>query len=229
MQEDKIDFYKGHRQRIRERFTISQKSIPDYELLEMLLFLAFPRKDTKELSKILFKKFGNLQAIINADIEQLKDVKGIGESAIFIIRLFHEIHLRILKDNIFNKEIKLNSTEAVEKYCKASMGNLTHEQVLALFINNSSNLVAEEVINVGNVDEAKVCKNILISKATQNGAVGVILVHNHPSGSAKPSAEDKLLTLDIQRTLRQVDISLLDHIIVSKKETFSFSRNNLIR
>lgn len=218
----------GHRQRLRERFLISQKSIPDYELLEMLLFLAFPRKDTKNLAKLLLNKFKNLENIFNADNGQLKSINGIGDGVVHIIKLVQELHLRILKEKIDNTEIKLSNIQSVKQYCKSKIGFLVNEKILVLFLNNSSILIAEEIISFGDSNKTMLSTSSLISKANQNGAIAIILVHNHPSGDPNPSIQDIDMTKNLEKILFQVGIKLLDHIIVSKNKSFSFYESNLL-
>lgn len=218
----------GHRQRCREKFVSCRDSMKDYELIEMILFLAFPRRDTKNVAKILMDKFKNITNLINADIDQLKSVDGIGDSVICVLKLFQEVHLRMLKENIEEDNIKLNSTENVVKYCKSKIGHLVHEEVLILFIDNSGNLVYEDIISSGNADEVNVYKNLIITKATQNGACGIIMVHNHPSGSAKPSQADIELTTEMYKLLQQVNMSLVDHVIVSRNDIYSFVERGMI-
>lgn len=218
----------GHRQRCREKFVSCRDSMKDYELIEMILFFAFPRKDTKNIAKILMDKFKNITNLINADVDQLKSVNGIGDSVICVLKLFQEVHLRMLKENIEEDDIKLNSIANVVKYCKSKIGHLVHEEVLILFIDNSGNLVYEDVISSGSVNEVNVYKNLIITKATQNGACGIIMVHNHPSGNSKPSQADIELTAEMYKLLKQVKMDLVDHIIVSRNDIYSFVERGMM-
>ena len=218
----------GHRQRCREKFVSCRDSMKDYELIEMILFFAFPRKDTKNIAKILMDKFKNITNLINADVDQLKSVNGIGDSVICVLKLFQEVHLRMLKENIEEDDIKLNSIANVVKYCKSKIGHLVHEEVLILFIDNSGNLVYEDVISSGSVNEVNVYKNLIITKATQNGACGILMVHNHPSGNSKPSQADIELTAEMYKLLKQVKMDLVDHIIVSRNDIYSFVERGMM-
>ena len=218
----------GHRQRCREKFVSCRDSMKDYELVEMILFFAFPRRDTKKIAKILMDKFKNITNLINADVDQLKSVDGIGDSVICVLKLFQEVHLRMLKENIEEDDIKLNSIANVVKYCKSKIGHLVHEEVLILFIDNSGNLVYEDVISSGSVNEVNVYKNLIITKATQNGACGIIMVHNHPSGNSKPSQADIELTAEMYKLLKQVKMDLVDHIIVSRNNIYSFVERGMM-
>ena len=218
----------GHRERLRQRFMTSRDSFQEYELLEMLLFLAFSRKDTKGLAKILLDKFKTLRNVMLADENQLRSIDGIGDSAICLLKLFHEIHLRILKEEIKPEEIKLKNTKAVVDYFRSKLGNMVTEFVLVLFLNNSNEIVNEKIIASGDIDSVNVYKNMIITQATQNGSKSIIMVHNHPSGNARPSVNDIKLTRELMEVLKKVDITLLDHIIVSKKEHFSFIKSKIL-
>lgn len=226
---NKNNFNAGHRQRCRDKFVSCRDSMKDYELIEMILFFAFPRKDTKTIAKILMDKFKNITNLINADIDQLKSIDGIGDSVVCVLKLFQEVHLRMLKENIEDDNIKLNSTENVVKYCKSKIGHLVHEEVLILFVDNAGNLVYEDIISSGSADEVHVYKNLIITKATQNGACGIIMVHNHPSGNSKPSQADIDLTTEMYKLLQQVNMNLVDHIIVSRKDIYSFVASRVMK
>ncbi|MDR2077642.1 MAG: DNA repair protein RadC [Rickettsiales bacterium] len=218
----------GHRNNLRERFAISKKSLKDHELIEMLLFLAIPRRNTRNLAKLLLKKFGSLRDVLNADENQLISIDGIGNRTVEVIQLFHEMITRVMRDDTKAKLVKLDRLAAVEKYCKTRLGHLTHEEMLVLFLNNSMRLIGEDIINVGNQSEIRVYKNIVITKTTQNGASGIIIVHNHPSGDPNPSKADIEVTASLKDILEKVDIRLYDHLIVTRSQSFSFSKEGLL-
>jgi DNA repair protein RadC len=222
--------FDNHRENVRKRFMTSRNSLGNYEVLEMLLFLAIPRKDTKAIAKLLLSKFGSLDNVLNADVDQLRDVKGIGNNAICTIQLFHEIILRITREELEDdmKTISLDRPKLIEKYCIAKIGHLVHEEVLVLFLNGSMKLVAEDIIGSGNASEAKIYNNILITRATQNGATGIILVHNHPSGNAIPSEADIDITENLLDILRGVGLKFVDHMIVTRSKCFSFRKVGLL-
>lgn len=220
--------FTNHRQNLRKRFSISKESLPDYELLEMLLFLAIPRKDTKPLAKMLLKKFCSLDGVINADKDQLLSIDGIGEATVNLLQLIHEILVRIAIGDLKKSRLTLDNFGKVEKYCRTKIGGMVKEEMLVLFFNGRMELVNEEIINTGNHSEVKVYKNMIVAKATQNGACGIILVHNHPSGSCEPSLADIKVTKELKEILDQLELKLFDHIIVSNKGSYSFHKNKLV-
>ena len=219
----------GHRQRLRERFMASKESLPDYELVEMLLFLAFVRKDTKDLAKTLLNKFKTLKYLINADENQLRGVDGVGDSVICLIELVHEIFLRILKSNIKPEELKIRNVSSAIEYVKSKLGSMVTEYVLILFLNNDYTLVHEKIVSMGDLDSASVYKNMIITQATQNGSKSIVMIHNHPSGVAEPSDRDIQFTRELSFILSKVDIKLIDHIIVTKDDYFSFLETRIIK
>lgn len=222
---------KGHRQRLRDKFKISQETLEDYELLEMLLFYVFARRDTKILAKQLLLKFNNLQSVINADENQIKDVKGIGENVILLLKLIQEINCRILKSNIgknIKKEITLNNLDVTKKYCKNKIGNLAHENLMVLYLNNKCVLVAEEIVESGSSNEVKVNNNLIMKKALNNASTKIILVHNHPTGDFTPSVQDILLTKNLKNLFANFGIELLEHIIVSKNGAIGIVESGMI-
>jgi DNA repair protein RadC len=218
--------FNNHRENVRNRFMISAGSLGDYELLEMLLFLAIPRKDTKALAKALLEKFGSLGSVLNADRDRLMDMRGLGKAVSTTVQLFHELVLRMLRDDVRDKNIE--PLRSLEKYCRIRIGHLVHEEVLALFLNGSLELVAEDIINSGDWSETKIYSNILITRATQNGARSIILAHNHPSGDPNPSRVDLETTRNLNDLLVRVGLELLDHLIVTPSKSFSFSGAGLL-
>ena len=218
----------GHRQRLREKFISSRDSLEDYELLEILLFSSNSRRDTKETAKKLINNFGSLNNVFNAEIEDLQKIDNVGLSNAIAIKTIREVINRILKSNIKEKTIQLNNLTKVEEYCKLSIGNSKNELIKVLFLNGKLELIKDEIIGNGNINEVKLYKNILIAKATQYGSANIILVHNHPTNDVNPSVADIQLTLELKELLNMVEMNLLDHIIVSKDYSFSMAKQGLM-
>jgi DNA repair protein RadC len=213
--------YLGHRQRLRERFLSGDQSkVMDYELLEMLLGLILPRKDTKPLAKRLLKLFGNFSGIIGAEVGQLKAVEGIGDSSIAMFKVIHESICRILKENLMSRPL-LNNGERVVDYCRAGMAYLGREQHRILFLNSKNYLIADEMRIEGTIDYTYTYPREIITRALEVRAKSIIMVHNHPSGDPSPSKEDIIITKQVQDIASKMEIYLHDHIIVAKKGAYS--------
>lgn len=220
--------YAGHRARLRERFLEKGASaLAEYELLELLLFAAHPRGDTKPLAKMLLARFGTLSALLHADIDTLSEVEGLGESAIVALKAIHAACELTLKQDVMGKQT-LSSWTALLDYCRVSMGSLKVEQFRVLFLNKKNELLGEEILQEGTVDHASVYPRELIKHALAAGATAIILVHNHPSGDPKPSKADVEMTRHIAEIGKLLGIALHDHIVIGGKGHYSFKSNGLL-
>ncbi len=213
--------YMGHRQRLRERFlNQGEKALADYEILEFLLFSAFPRKDVKPLAKELIKKFGSFSAVLNADIHRLIEVDGIGKSAATQIKITQAAALRMLKED-FHKHPILTNWPSLMDYLRVAMGHLKVEQFRVLFLNSKNELIADEIQQEGTINATPVYPREVIRRALDLGATALVLVHNHPSGDIKPSQSDIEITKQIIMAGEPLSIRVHDHIIVGKSQTGS--------
>lgn len=220
--------YAGHRARLRERFLEKGPSaLAEYELLELLLFAAHPRGDTKPLAKRLLARFGNLSALLKADIAALAEVEGLGDGGIAALKAIHAACELTLKQEIIGRQA-LSSWTALLDYCRVSMGGLKVEQFRVLFLNKKNELISEEILQEGTVDHASVYPRELIKHALAAGATAIILVHNHPSGDPKPSKADVEMTRHIAEIGKLLGIVLHDHIVVGEKGHYSFKSNGLL-
>ncbi len=218
----------GHRQRLRERFLDSSKGgLPDYEILEMLLFSSHPRGDVKPLAKELIARFGNLAKVLNTPAEELLKVKGINVSSLAQIRVVQEAAERLLKGEVVEKPI-LQSWKALIDYCRGSMGHLKVEQFRILFLNKKNMLISDELQETGTVDQTPVYPREIVKRALALEASSIILIHNHPSGDTAPSAADINLTKKIKTAVETIGVTLHDHFIVSANDHYSFKTNRLI-
>lgn len=228
MQDESVPHYLGHRQRLKERLlSVPPESWADYELLELILFFAIPRKDVKPLAKKLLARFGNLSTVINTSKDQLLDVEGTNNGVYVIFFTVRELINRILKQKIINQNI-ISSWSALLDYLKTSMGNLKLEQFRVLFLNKKNTLIADEVMNTGTIDQAPVYPREIIKRALFHEASAIILVHNHPSGDSKPSKADIELTNRIVETCSAVNIAVHDHVIIGNNIYYSFKSNLLL-
>lgn len=228
-QKEKIKpHYHGHRARMRDKLLKSKKnSLPDYEILEMLLFTVNLRGDTKPLAKELIAKFGNLARVISADPIEISKIKGMGESAFAILRIVQEAATRLIKEDITEKPI-IASWKSLLDYCRATQGHLKTEQFRILYLNTKHMLIHEDLQEIGTIDHAQIYPREIMKRALDLGAASLILVHNHPSGDTNPSDADKKLTKEMVQILAACNIELHDHIIISHKSHFSFRSNGLL-
>lgn len=218
----------GHRKRLKERFVKSSlRTLPDYEILEMLLFSVYQRKDTKTLAKKLLSKFGSLADVINAENSELKSIAGAGEGLIIHMRLladlFSRLHIPIDKPVSI-----LNNWMSVIHYCNLSMGFKKIEQFRVLYLNKNNCLIADQLCDHGTVDKVQIYPREIAKKALEYSATAIILVHNHPSGNVQPSAEDIAMTKQIINALDSISVTVHDHIIISKTTHFSFKASGLL-
>jgi DNA repair protein RadC len=220
--------YIGHRARLRERILNSKMStIADYELLEMLLCLALPRKDTKTLAKDLIKKYGSFAKVISAERDSLLSINGIGNNTISCFQLIIEGSARLIKDDILNKPI-ISSWQSLLNYCRSIMGHLEKEVFLVLYLNNQNELIQEDLNDYGTVNQVSVYPREIAKRALFLNASAVILAHNHPGGSTKASKADIAVTKQIQAALLPFEIRIHDHVIISNKSFFSFKSEGLL-
>ncbi|NJM29649.1 MAG: DNA repair protein RadC [Rhizobiales bacterium] len=220
--------YLGHRERLRERFLEGgADALPDYELLEMVLFRSFKRGDTKGMAKELLAKFGSFAEVISATPERLKEVDGIGEATITELKVVQAAALRLMKGGIAKRPV-LSSWSAIIDYCRASMGFEAREQFRILFLDKKNQLIADEVQSVGTVDHTPVYPREVVKRALELSASAIVLVHNHPSGDPTPSMADIDMTRKIAEAGEKLGILLHDHIIVGKNGHASFRGLQLI-
>lgn len=218
----------GHRQRVKTKFLNSLgKELHDYELLEILLFAANARQDTKPMAKKLIAKFGNISAVVNADIELLKEVENVGDGAVTSIKVVGEIINRVLKDGVKEKPV-LNNWQSVLDYSQALLKDLSYEVFRVIFLDKKHRLIEDELLGIGENDFVQVSSKAIAKKALLLNASSVILMHNHPSGQVRPSKADIQTTNDIIDALKNLEIKVLDHLIIGGTDYFSFKEDGLI-
>ncbi len=221
-------YFRGHRQRIKERFLRSGlKDWKDYEILELALTFAVARKDTKQTAKQLIEKFGSLKNVLNSDIEKLKEIKGIKEHASFFISFLKNFAVKYAELELAEKE-KISSPSDTVVFLKTLIGSSKDEIFYAIFMNASNKILFYDEINRGVVNKSAVYPRKIVELALKNNATSVIIAHNHPGGGCKPSQNDIIATEAVLKALKTVDVSLLDHIIVTDKNYYSFKDNGLI-
>lgn len=218
----------GHRERLRQRLRSGgADALPDYELLELLLFRAIPRQDVKPLAKALIARFGSFAEAISATPERLKEVPGVGEAVITEIKIIHAAGLRLAKAEIRPRSL-LSSWSAVLDYCRAAMAFAEREQFRILFLDKKNQVIADEVQQEGTVDHTPVYPREVVKRALELAASAIVLVHNHPSGDPTPSMADVEMTKKIVDAGQRLGLTVHDHVIVGRKGHFSFRSNGLI-
>ncbi len=220
--------YLGHRERLRERFVEGGPSaLPDYELLEMVLFRAIKRGDTKPVAKALMARFGSFAEVISAEPERLMEVKGVGPAIATELKLIQAAALRLTKGQIINKPL-LSSWNAIIDYCRAAMAFNEVESFRLLFIDKKNQLIADEVQQTGTVDHTPVYAREVIKRALELSATAIVMVHNHPSGDPTPSMADIDMTKKIITAGLPLGILVQDHLIIGRKGHVSFRNLQLI-
>ena len=220
--------YHGHRERLRERFySAGPDALSDYELLEMALYPALPRRDTKPLAKTLLKIFGSFAEVIHAPVARLREIDGVGEASINQLKLIAAAASRVAKGEV-QRRTALSSWNDVIDYCRSSMAFADKEQFRLLFLDKRNQLIADEVQQTGTVDHTPVYPREVIKRALELSATALILVHNHPSGDPTPSQADIQMTKAIIDIAGPLGISVHDHIIVGKNGHASLKGMRLI-
>ncbi len=218
----------GHRGRLRGRLLVNGgDALQDYELIEYLLMLAIPRRDTKPLAKALLREFGGIGGLLAADAQSLKRVDGVGDTVAAAIKIAQAIALRVLHGAVAQNPI-LASWQALLDYLRADMAYLGIERVRVLHLNAKNILIRDEVVSEGSIDQASVHVREVIRRAMDLGTSALILVHNHPSGDPAPSRADISLTREIIEAGKRLNISVHDHVIIAASGQSSMRALGLI-
>ena len=201
--------------------------LPDYELLELILFQAHPRQDVKPLAKGLIAHFGSFADVITATPERLAEVKGVGPSVIASLKVINEAAVRLASARVKDQPI-LSSWTALIDYCQTSMAFNQNEQFRLLFLDKKNRLIADEVLQEGTIDHTPVYPREVAKRALELGSSAIILVHNHPSGDPRPSRSDIDMTKTIVQAGETLGIVVHDHIIISRGDYASFKTMGLL-
>lgn len=218
----------GHRARLRDRFLKSGGvGMPDYELLELILMLAIPRRDVKPLAKATIAHFGSYAAVLSAEVSALRAVKGLGETAVAAIKSVQASAVFLARSEAQGKPI-LTNWEAVSAYLQSAMAHLPREQFRLLFLDKKNALIADEALSDGTIDQTAVYPREILRRALSLDASALILVHNHPSGDPSPSQMDITMTKEVSEACGKVGVQVHDHIIIGKFGQTSFKALGLI-
>lgn len=220
--------FHGHRQRLRERFIKGgADALADYELLELMLCMAMPRGDVKPLAKALIAQFGTFANVLSARPDDLKNAKGLGDAGIAAIKIAEASALHLSRERAMEQPV-IASWEQLIDYCRARIGHLRTEELHLLFLDRKNRLIADECHQRGTVDHTPVYPREVIKRALELHASALILVHNHPSGDATPSRGDIDMTRKIIDAAKAMEITVHDHIIISRAGYNSFKTLGLI-
>jgi DNA repair protein RadC len=226
--EELVPHYHGHRERLRERFAAGgADAMPDYELLELVLFAAIPRKDVKPLAKALIARFGSFAEAIAAPRERILEIDGATQSVATQMKIIEAAALRLSKTKLLGKPA-LTSWAALLDYCAAAMARSQREEFRVLFLDRKNSLITDEVQSTGTIDHTPVYPREIVKRALEVGATAIILVHNHPSGDPTPSKADIAMTREVVDAAKALRIVVHDHLIVGRSGTASFKALGLL-
>jgi DNA repair protein RadC len=229
LEDARAPHFLGHRERVRERFLRSGgASFSDYELMEALLHVVIPRRDTKQLAKSLISRFGSFSGVLSAAPERLKEFSGLGDITIANLKVIQAAAQRFAHDRIERDQPVFGSWSALLEYCRAQMAFEEREHFRILFLDKKNRLIADEVQQTGTVDHTPVYPREVIRRALELSASALILVHNHPSGDPSPSSADVQMTRQISDIARPLGITVHDHVIIGKSGHASLKELKLI-
>lgn len=221
-------YMRDHRKRLRERFLGGgAAAIPDYELLELILFRAIPRQDVKPLARRLIDRFGDLNHTLAAPLAQLLRVDGVGDAVALELKVVEATAHRMARGKVINKHV-LSSWQALLDYCHTVMAHRENEQFRVLFLDTKNTLIADEEQSKGTIDHVPVYPREVVKRALELNAASLILVHNHPSGDPTPSQADIAMTGQVDAGCQTLGITLHDHLIIGKSAEISFRAQGLL-
>ena len=213
--------YAGHRERLRDRFMNGgADALHDYEMLELLLFRALPRQDTKPLAKALLKRFRSFAEVLTANPARLREVKGVGDTVVAELKLVVAASQRMLRGSIHQREL-VDSWSDLLNYCRACMAFLETEIFRVLFLDRKNAIIADEVLQEGTVDHTPVYTRDVVKRALELSASSIVLVHNHPSGDTTPSKADIAQTKILMEAAQSMGIHVHDHLIIGRGGFYS--------
>ncbi len=216
----------GHRRRIKNKFKHQGlEAFHDYEVIELLLTYCIARKDVKPAAKNLLKRFSSIRQVFDASLEELQQINEIGEHSALLIKLIRASCDYYLRAVITKRDV-VSSPRALINYLSASMAPLRDEQFRVVYLNAKNELLHDEIVQEGTIDQTAVYPRKIVERALGAGAVSIILVHNHPSGDPAPSAHDAHLTSALVDATKLLSIRVHDHIIVGRKGYYSFAENS---
>lgn len=221
-------YLKDHRKRLRERFINGgADAMPDYELLELVLFRAIPRRDVKPLARDLLERFTDFNGVISAPVDQLQIVSGVGHTVIQELKIVEAAAHRLAKSKVIGRPA-ISSWDALLEYCQTTMSHRQTEEFRVFYLDRKNILISDELLGQGTVDHVPVYPREIVKRALHLNASALILVHNHPSGDPTPSQQDIAMTKHIQAAADALGISVHDHLVIGKSREISFQSEGLL-
>ncbi|MFB0875534.1 MULTISPECIES: DNA repair protein RadC [unclassified Sphingobium] len=218
----------GHRARLRQKLAeAGGQALLDHELIEYLLALAIPRRDTKPLAKELLRSFGGIGPLMAADWQAIAKVPGMGDTSVAAIKIVQATALRMLRNEVAERPV-LGCWQALLDYLRADMAHLSIERVRVLHLNSRNMLIRDDHMGDGSIDQAAIYTREVIRRAIDLGSAALILVHNHPSGSPEPSRQDIEITRQIIDAGKRLGISVHDHVIIAAQGHVSLRAKGLL-
>ncbi len=215
-------YIKDHRKRLRERFMSGgAAALPDYEMLELVLFRAIPRQDVKPLARRLLDRFGDFNGVISAPVARLQDLHGVGPSVIQELKIIEAAAHRLARSRVMQRHV-ISSWDSLIDYCHTTMAHRETEQFRVLFLDTKNVLIADEEQARGTVDHVPVYPREVVKRALELNASALILVHNHPSGDPTPSDSDMQMTRQMEQAASALGITLHDHLVIGASNQLSF-------
>ncbi len=218
----------GHRQRLRNKFLKSGlEGFHDYEIIELLLTLGTPRKDCKQPARNALKKFGSLRGVLEADSQDLKGIKGIGDNNVFGLKIAQAVARRYLADRVIDQDFIRSSDEVLE-YLRHNLRDKEREVFMVIYLNGRNQIMGMEELFEGTLTTSAVYPREVVKRAIDHKAAALVFVHNHPSGNADPSQYDLTITKKLKEATAVIDVSVHDHLIIAGNDIYSFADHGLI-
>lgn len=215
-------YIRDHRQRLRSRFLDGgAQAVPDYEMIELVLFRAIPRRDVKPLARALLDKFGDFASVLSASEDKLREVTGVGTAVVTELRIVEAAAHRLTRARVMQRHV-ISSWAALMDYCRATMAHREIEQFRVFYLDRKNTLIADEEQGRGTVDHVPVYPREIVKRALHLNASALILAHNHPSGDPTPSTADIDMTGQVQRAADALGIALHDHVVIGRSAEVSF-------
>lgn len=223
------NIHAGHRERMRKRFLKDGINIfDDYQVLEFLMYYVYKRGDTNPIGHNLINEFKTLEAVFNAEYEELQSVEGIGPSGALLINFIGQLRNKIVYDSMNTHNIKFNTIADIGHYCMDCLRHLNHERLIMLSLNDNRELISRDIISEGVSNATSAEIKTIVSTALKRNASGIILAHNHPGGNSHPSSSDINTTSRIIDSLSGINVSVIDHIICGEFDFSSFYERELL-